>query len=88
MSKHTPGPWLARGRYIGVKNHASFIAECRDQNGNWSNTEFSEANARLIAASPEMLAYLYKLVPEDCTGEKNCVHCEGMALIAKAEGKR
>ncbi len=55
MSKHTPGPWLAQGRYIGVKGHMSYIGECGDQNGNWTNEPMAVANARLIAAAPDLL---------------------------------
>ncbi len=57
MSKmeHTPGPWFSHGRYIGTKNHKSAIAECRDINGNWSDDAPASANARLIAASPDLL---------------------------------
>ena len=58
MSKHTPGPWLAQGRYIGVKGHMSYIGECGDQNGNWTNEPMAVANARLIAAAPDLLEAL------------------------------
>jgi len=57
----TPGPWVSRGRYVGTPNHMSFIAECRDQNGNWSDTPHSIANARLIAAAPDLLEALKNL---------------------------
>ena len=58
MSEHTSGPWLAQGRYIGVKGHMSYIGECSDQNGNWTNEPMAVANARLIAAAPELLEAL------------------------------
>ena len=58
MSKHTPGPWVAQGRYIGVKGHMSYIGECGDQNGNWTNEPMAVANARLIAAAPDLLEAL------------------------------
>jgi hypothetical protein len=47
----TPGEWLADGRYIGTSSHMSSVGECRDQNGNWSNTAKSTANAALMAAA-------------------------------------
>lgn len=53
--KFTPGPWFAYGRYIGTKNHKSAVAECRDVNGNWSDDVKSSADAKLIAAAPELL---------------------------------
>jgi hypothetical protein len=54
-SKHTPGPWFAHGRYIGTKNHKSAIGECRSASGCWSDDEPASANARLIAAAPDLL---------------------------------
>lgn len=67
--KHTAGPWVARGRFIGTPNHMSFIAECRDQNGNWSDGPMAEANARLIAAAPDLLEAAMAMVagrPTEC----------------------
>lgn len=55
---HTPGPWFAHGRYIGTKNHKSAVGECRDVNGNWSDDAKSSADAKLIAAAPELLEAL------------------------------
>jgi len=54
---HTPGPWRAYGRYIGTINHQSAIGECRDRNGNWSDADPASTNARLIAASPDLLQH-------------------------------
>jgi hypothetical protein len=48
MSGPTKTPWIARGRYIGTANSMSSIAECIDQNGNWSNEPKALANAALI----------------------------------------
>lgn len=44
-TQHTPGPWASRGRYVGTPNHMSFIAECRDENGNWTDTPHTIAKA-------------------------------------------
>ena len=56
--KHTPGPWFASGRYIGTVNHMSYIGECRNAADNWSDDCPASANARLIAAAPELLEAL------------------------------
>jgi hypothetical protein len=57
-TKHTPGPWIVEGNGITVRQdrkHASKICQafevymCRQER---------EANARLIAAAPDMLAAL------------------------------
>lgn len=70
MSKHTPGPWL-----IDVANyHAGHIATV-DHNGSvieiWSETwpklEDAPANARLIAAAPELLEAAQAAM--NCIGE-------------------
>lgn len=77
-AKHTPGPWVANGRYIGTPNHKSFIAECKDQNGNWTNEPMAVANARLIAAAPELLEALQAI-------ERH--HVEQNRLKGRDEGK-
>jgi hypothetical protein len=59
----TPGPWVAQGRYLGTPNHMSFVAECRDQNGNWTTDRMSKANATFIATfdPPTVLSLLSRL---------------------------
>lgn len=89
--KHTPGPWFAHGRYIGTENHKSFIGECRDMNGNWSNDAPASSNARLIAAAPELLEALRGLYLDLVANDQDGLieHVETMrkarAAIAKAE---
>jgi hypothetical protein len=61
MSKHTPGPWEVRDRwYIHVAEPGTFShAEVKCSPGIPSDlVEVHEANARLIAASPEMVELL------------------------------
>lgn len=63
MSKHTPGPWTVELN-IGIRGHAMIHAD-QLQSGTgrkvitlaeiWGSGELCEANARLIAASPELL---------------------------------
>ena len=54
---HTPGPW----GYDGTEVHAEHLVICNayrsrtDDEGNWMPNEEVEANARLIAAAPELL---------------------------------
>jgi hypothetical protein len=69
MSKHTPGPWL-----IDLVNyHAGHIASVTTANGpdrfevwstNWPQQDQCEANAKLIAAAPELLKALIELRDE------------------------
>ena len=58
MSKHTPGPWkanfaISQAAYIfgGDRNFARVYNE-------WQDEANQEANARLIAAAPDLLAAL------------------------------
>lgn len=60
-SRHTPGPWWSVGTGVlaGDKNDPQVIAST--ETGDVMNVEASEeqeANARLIAAAPELLAAL------------------------------
>jgi hypothetical protein len=110
MNQHTPGPWIANGydvrqdalrhggrmiAYCGPSHTpaAEYPAQCRSQD---------EANARLIAAAPELLNRLYLVLPylEDLRDSeaksKSPTYKPGVlkkmvadtaAAIAKAEGR-
>ena len=55
MSKHTPGPWKVDGTYIYEVEQDKIIAEVETYN----NDELPyQANARLMAAAPEMFECL------------------------------
>jgi len=82
MNKHTPGPWKAVGTRVYFPNlQGGFdIRNCPNP----------EANARLIAAAPELLEALKRAVRQNehdmvMTGEE-CRQCR--AVIAKAEGQQ
>ena len=91
MTKHTPGPWtVAKAtRYV---HHADML----DANGFgiasiWgrAETEAAAANARLIAAAPQMLAVLRAI---RCTlpgldGDKGNLFDRVSEAIEEAEGK-
>lgn len=63
MTKHTPGPWQYAAKLSGSENHKGYyigsegwalgFVQPGDENG-----ELGEANARLIAAAPELLEAL------------------------------
>jgi len=96
MSKHTPGPWRLNRR---------FCFNVEDQNGrtiariNWDHETYDEAmaNARLIAAAPELLdkcewAQLYiRKLECSCKPEVPCWRCIVLEklndAIAKARGE-
>ena len=83
MSKHTPGPWKRSGVWI---DQSVGVAASSDPMSASVATiikrkEF-EANARLIAAAPEMLAALYH-VRDHCLKHPDQLVDQA---IAKAEG--
>lgn len=62
-SKHTKGPWVAKGMSVYTKQGAYYIAEIRrtaDRQSFAKPTLETRANAALIAAAPEMLEALIK----------------------------
>lgn len=85
--KHTPAPWKARPetrRYWKVERDGYFIATC-----------WGDANATLIAAAPEMLASLERLLaamseydPDTGKGERKVNAAANMArdVVIKAGG--
>lgn len=96
---HTPGPWELQGQWQ-LKTHTGewVEAECIEAPkwgiiGAWIDSSSDErvANARLIAAAPELLAAL-----KQCTGvlrtwcvtkDEEQVINNAEALVAKAEGR-
>ena len=81
-AKHTPGPWHTAGdQGVQIRSQRDQIAKVWTMRGNeW------KANARLIAAAPELLEALIELA--DCGAEawgedRPCVRI-ARAAIAKA----
>jgi hypothetical protein len=73
MSKHTPGPWEANSAdniYAAVNGRKEMIAKCcdlpciggHDDVAAQRARDMEIANARLIAAAPELLAALENIV--------------------------
>ena len=66
-SKHTPGPWKADNcQFIGTDEEDSqAIAYCDNhRNRRPRSNEESEANAKLIAAAPELLDFVRSVVTQ------------------------
>lgn len=97
---HTPGPWKATGQWIRQEQAAPgtwprLIAFASDDENREPKPlrEESEANARIIAAAPDLLVALKALV-DDCVG--NFADCDyfgpnlerAAQAIAKAEGDK
>ena len=88
---HTPGPWILRRH---VNGPIADIYAPHDRPDCLATTAFHgwtfaemEANARLIAAAPDMLEALEGLL--DCEAFSACTECEHRAerAIAKARGE-
>jgi hypothetical protein len=84
--EHTPGPWRVssiRPTQI-MDDHGIVIAECLDRG---TETPFPEANARVMAAAPDMLALLEEIVePHELTNDE--VLEQARAAIQKARGEQ
>ncbi|MGH9462448.1 MAG: hypothetical protein ACRD1X_14625 [Vicinamibacteria bacterium] len=82
MSSHTPGPWHANCFLVTAENGRG-VTHCGLGLG---KPEESEANARLIAAAPELLEAL-KSIENDGQHIPKAIWDLRNAVIAKAEGK-
>ena len=58
---HFPGPWMVHGTLVRGMSHGQYIPIARVQSRPFT-PEGAEANARLIAAAPDLLAALRALV--------------------------
>lgn len=104
MASHTPGPWRADTDVHGRKDivayirprESGFLAAVVERNDLMDKTMggSSEANARLIAAAPELLEALQTLIDlgshDTVFGEAVRVtkaYAQAVAAVAKAEGK-
>lgn len=88
MSGHTPGPWRTEEQWHGTAIKADKRTVARTSP--WSNRE-EQANARLIAAAPDLLAAVESLVADiEAYGEPEAALTESMqdcyAAIKAARG--
>ena len=61
MTTHTPGPWTVKGRYVeALDDRQTIVCEVTGS----SENPIARADARLIAAAPELLAALSECVAE------------------------
>ena len=64
MAEHTPGPWRSDSPYVSAPSgeHRKIVADCdqyfSDDECEYLSDDECEANIRLIAAAPELLAAL------------------------------
>ena len=62
MSTHTPGPWAADPVTLMVTSERGLVCVVEDRvHADYDNSAEIEANARLIASAPDLLAALREL---------------------------
>ena len=100
-SKHTPGPWLTDRRNVHTGQIAT-IHHCLNNDwveiwtDKWAETGLGEAeqeaNARLIAAAPELLAFAQEFLSdyqsEDGMASMKHYANQAHAAIAKVTGEQ
>jgi hypothetical protein len=90
-SKHTPGPWevgdLDRNSQRIVRGEHIEICTCWHHSVGAIEREM-EANARLIAASPELLAGLEHAIYRNHNYSETCDGCKrGIIAVRRAKGE-
>ena len=60
-ANHTPGPWFADSSFVGSHSIDRFFIKCNSKDLPNGVAE-AEANARLIAAAPDLLSALREIV--------------------------
>ena len=88
-AKHTPGPWKpACGARGSTCRHPAILHDGGQVgNATWQGSEAAtNANARLIAAAPDLLAFAQEWLERQGTDE-NYMTAKARAAIAKATGE-
>jgi hypothetical protein len=100
-TKHTPGPWTVFNpddgechRYPGIDSESETIIiygnEDEVSGVRGQSKEVAEANARLIAAAPELLEVLVEILPiaETMINSNHPTWKKAKSAIAKATGEK
>jgi hypothetical protein len=95
MSKHTPGPWAWNESFFGLQGATGPVLYYEGYAGMCLALEREEANARLIAAAPDMLEALLFAErhcpcgarPESPDTHPHVPGCVIAAAIKKARGE-
>ena len=88
MAEHTPGPWITDTSHWQDREGVTIWAESKiiaDVVPDGHNQE--QANARLIASAPDLLACLQNLIDRGLIVNDNDHYEECIKAIAKATGK-
>jgi hypothetical protein len=92
-AQHTPGPWKAEGWENLVVNSADGYTMTLAAGGKWAVLSELKANARLIAAAPDLLAALREVAglwedSDKTNGLAEIMARSARAAIAKAMGSK
>jgi hypothetical protein len=79
MAGHTPGPWnlFCKNGVISVFAKDGDVVSWLGFDDSNRSKEEHEANARLVTASPDMVAALKKALPSVCSLTCKSIHQEG-----------
>lgn len=90
MSKHTPGPWSSSRCYVQQESQDGTMNKviCDTEHSDFG-VDIGVANAKLIAAAPEMLQALEGFVRQFESGILPQLACQkAKEAIAKAKGEK
>lgn len=88
-AKHTPGPWVARRvSGVGLPNQIGYAIDFNEDQEQVVDYVYEEADARLIAAAPELLEALESLI--ECMRIAGCqdvvMAIRARSIVNKAKG--
>ena len=88
-AQHTPGPWKLEGAEI-IGSNGSMVVDPFDGSraAKLLTIDEREANASLIAAAPDLLAFAERIAALPPHGHYVALIDEAIAAIAKATGAR
>lgn len=92
MSVHTPGPWTVDPTFNGevvLSSRGIMVADCSIF-ARGRSSETNQANARLIAATPDLLVALHKLLviaPENALDDDDPEQAEAWAFARAVVAK-
>jgi hypothetical protein len=94
MSKHAPGPWMIDGNDISPEAHLELSICCMQPADfdasnakSWVYGDATKANARLIAAAPDLLEALEACLDYGSLTGAEWVLEKARAAIARARGE-
>ncbi|MCT8191309.1 hypothetical protein KY382_24425 [Pseudomonas monteilii] len=83
--RHTPGPWVARPvPNVGLRGHTGYAIDFNEDQEQVVDFVYEEADARLIAAAPDLLEALESCIEHGSMTGAEWVADKARAAVAKA----